>query len=130
MSGELGVGKTTLARGIASGLGASSDQVSSPTFTLIQEYPGRILMVHIDLYRLTSASELVTTGVQEYFGQDHVIFVEWADRFPQVLPEDHCIISLAHHDETVRNLTLQGTGPKSWKMVQALVQAGQNFFLF
>jgi tRNA threonylcarbamoyladenosine biosynthesis protein TsaE len=84
--GNLGAGKTTLAKGIASGLGAAApDDVSSPTFTLIHEYGGG-KVYHIDLYRLENAREIATLGLDELFDREAVVLVEWGERFPQVLP--------------------------------------------
>ncbi len=114
-----------MARGVALGLGASEDLVSSPTFTLIQEYPGLIPMIHVDLYRLNSEGELATLGLQEYFGGNQVVFVEWADRFPQVLPVDHLTVHMIHHNEHSRTATLQGTGPNSRRMLDQLSLALQ-----
>jgi tRNA threonylcarbamoyladenosine biosynthesis protein TsaE len=86
LMGNLGAGKTTLAKGIASGLGAASpDDVSSPTFTLIHEYGGG-KVYHIDLYRLDDAREVATLGLDELFDREAVVLVEWGERFPQVLP--------------------------------------------
>jgi tRNA threonylcarbamoyladenosine biosynthesis protein TsaE len=86
LMGNLGAGKTTLAKGIASGLGAAApDDVSSPTFTLIHEYGGG-KVYHIDLYRLENAREIATLGLDELFDREAVVLVEWGERFPQVLP--------------------------------------------
>lgn len=84
--GNLGAGKTTLAKGIVSGLGAAQpDEVSSPTFTLIHEY-GEGRAYHIDLYRLEEARELESLGLDELFDRDAVILIEWGERFPQLMP--------------------------------------------
>jgi tRNA threonylcarbamoyladenosine biosynthesis protein TsaE len=82
LHGELGAGKTVLVRGIAEGLGVSPDDVSSPTFTLIQEYRGRIPLYHVDLYRL-AAAEADDLGLEELC-QTGVVAVEWAEKW--VLP--------------------------------------------
>ena len=79
ISGPLGAGKTAFVRGIAEGLGASAGEVSSPTFTLIQQYAGRIPVFHADLYRLT-AQEAADLGLEET-GEDGVLAVEWPDRW-------------------------------------------------
>jgi tRNA threonylcarbamoyladenosine biosynthesis protein TsaE len=84
--GNLGAGKTTLAKGIASGLGvAAADEISSPTFTLIHEHGGGKLY-HVDLYRLEEAREVATLGLDELFDRDAVVLMEWGERFPQLLP--------------------------------------------
>lgn len=79
ISGPLGAGKTAFVRGLAEGLGASPDDVSSPTFTLIQEYAGRLPLFHADLYRLTQA-EAADLGLDE-MGEEGVLAVEWPDRW-------------------------------------------------
>ena len=92
--GNLGAGKTTLAKGIVSGLGATApEDVTSPTFTLIHEYDqGRVY--HIDLYRLDRAEEVATLGLDEIFDRESVVLIEWGERFPQFLPEDRMEIRL------------------------------------
>lgn len=79
ISGPLGAGKTAFVRGMAEGLGASPDDVSSPTFTLVQQYDGRVPLFHADLYRLTPA-EAADLGLEET-GADGVLAVEWPDRW-------------------------------------------------
>lgn len=85
--GQLGAGKTTLAKGIVKGLGAASpDDVSSPTFTLIHEYGTEGRVYHIDLYRLDEPREVETLGLEELFEREAVVLIEWGERFPQFLP--------------------------------------------
>lgn len=93
--GNLGAGKTTLAKGIVQGLGAADpDEVSSPTFTLIHEYgAGRVF--HIDLYRIEDARELRTLGLDEILDREAVVLVEWGERFPHVWPVDRIEIHLS-----------------------------------
>ena len=84
--GNLGAGKTTLAKGIAQGLGAApADEVSSPTFTLIHEYGGG-RVYHIDLYRLDEPRQVETLGLEELFDRDALVLIEWGERFPELLP--------------------------------------------
>lgn len=84
--GTLGAGKTHAAKGIVAGLG-SAMEVSSPTFTLVHEYPGPGLTAfHFDFYRLMSASEVINIGWDDYLDADGVVIVEWADKFPELLP--------------------------------------------
>jgi tRNA threonylcarbamoyladenosine biosynthesis protein TsaE len=78
--GDLGAGKTAFARGLARGLGANPDDVSSPTFTLVQEYHGRVTLYHVDLYRL-DPPEIDDLGLEELVCGDGVVAIEWADRW-------------------------------------------------
>jgi tRNA threonylcarbamoyladenosine biosynthesis protein TsaE len=102
--GNLGAGKTTLAKGIISGLGATPpEEVTSPTFTLIHEY-GEGRVYHIDLYRLDEAKELRTLGLEEIFEREAVVLIEWGDRFPQLMPADCVRITLRALEGDVREI--------------------------
>jgi len=95
--GNLGAGKTTLAKGIVSGRGAASpDEVSSPTFTLIHEFGAQSSrpVYHVDLYRLDDPRQLATLELQEIFGRDALVLIEWGERFPQILREPRTEIRL------------------------------------
>jgi tRNA threonylcarbamoyladenosine biosynthesis protein TsaE len=92
--GNLGAGKTTLAKGIAQGRGAADpDDVSSPTFTLIHEYGGG-RVYHIDLYRLDEPRQVATLGLEELFDRDALVLIEWGERFPQLMPAQRTEIRL------------------------------------
>ena len=93
--GNLGAGKTTLAKGIVQGLGAAPpEEVSSPTFTLIHEYGAGPAVYHIDLYRLDNAAAVATLGLDELFEKPAVVLIEWGERFPQFMPEKRVEIHL------------------------------------
>jgi tRNA threonylcarbamoyladenosine biosynthesis protein TsaE len=83
--GGLGAGKTTLIQSICKGLGVE-DYVTSPSFTLINEYRGRLLVYHVDLYRLESLPQVVELGLEEYLEKDGVILIEWAEKLGKMLP--------------------------------------------
>lgn len=117
--GELGTGKTSLVRGMADGLLADSAAVSSPTFTLIQEYRGRLPLIHTDLYRLT-ASQLEDTGLCDYVDGHTVVAIEWADRWGAGLPADRLDIRLTHHPPTARRAILTATGPSAARLLAEL----------
>ena len=112
LTGNLGAGKTTLAKGIVSGLGAAEpDEVSSPTFTLIHEYQnpanGR-LVYHIDLYRLDRPQEAATLGLEEIFDREAVVLIEWGERFPRLLPPDRIEIRLQTLSTEARRIEITG----------------------
>jgi tRNA threonylcarbamoyladenosine biosynthesis protein TsaE len=93
--GELGAGKTTLAKGIVAGLGAARpEDVSSPTFTLIHEYGARPRVYHVDLYRIEQRRELAGLGLDELLERDAVVLVEWGERFPDLWPPDRIEVHL------------------------------------
>ncbi len=83
--GELGTGKTAFVRGLAAGLGADPDDVSSPTFTLVQEYAGRVRLYHVDLYRV-APNEVEDLGVEQLGEGEGIVAIEWADRLPRPFP--------------------------------------------
>lgn len=101
--GNLGAGKTTLAKGIVTGLGvADPAEVSSPTFTLIHEYgPG---VYHIDLYRLETPAEVATLGLDEIFDREAVVLIEWGEKFLPLLPDERVEIRLRTLDENSREI--------------------------
>lgn len=101
--GNLGAGKTTLAKGVAEGLGAApADEISSPTFALIHEH-GEGLLYHVDLYRLETEEEVASLGLEEILGRRAVVVLEWAERFPRLLPEERTEIRIeAQGDESRR----------------------------
>ena len=109
--GELGAGKTVLAKGIAAGLGVPGT-VQSPSFILVASHPdGRLPLWHADLYRLGDASELFELGLDEVLEADGVCVIEWADRFPELLPADHLRVTLEEQGEA-RRIHLRATGPR------------------
>jgi tRNA threonylcarbamoyladenosine biosynthesis protein TsaE len=98
--GNLGAGKTTLVKGIVKGLGvAAPDEVTSPTFTLIHEYGGGVY--HVDLYRLETAREVASLGLDEFFDRDDaIVLIEWGERFPELMPAERMEIRIEGHDDT------------------------------
>ena len=108
--GQLGAGKTTLAKGIVKGLGAARpDDVSSPTFTLIHEYSPSVY--HIDLYRLDTPAQVATLGLDEIFDRPAVVLIEWGERFPDLMPPDRIEINLRATGESSREIEVQWRQP-------------------
>ncbi len=102
LTGDLGAGKTQFAKGFVAGIG-SATEVTSPTFTLIHEYSGgRCPVYHFDFYRLDSGAAVLRLGFDDYLGGDGVCLIEWADRFPEVLPTTAIWISLVLNSPTTR----------------------------
>ena len=104
LSGDLGAGKTAFVRGIARGLGASPDDVTSPTFTLMQEYPGRLTLVHVDLYRV-SPDEVGALGIEESTDAPSVIAIEWAERWKGA-PQDAWVVRITDEGGDRRKIEL------------------------
>jgi tRNA threonylcarbamoyladenosine biosynthesis protein TsaE len=106
--GNLGAGKTTLAKGIVSGLGAAAaEEVASPTFTLIHEYgDGRVY--HIDLYRVEEARELATLGLEDVFDRDAVVLIEWGERFARWMPAERIEIRIEAGENDEREIAVTG----------------------
>ena len=109
--GELGAGKTCLARGVARGLDVPPDlHVASPTFTLVNEYAGRLRLYHVDLYRLGDPDELQEIGLEEYYAGEGACLVEWFDRFPDDVPDEHLLVDLRVTGDDQRELHLTPRG--------------------
>ncbi len=99
LTGDLGAGKTTLAKGIVNGLnGTHPEEVSSPTYTLIHEYGENPTVYHVDLYRLEDDREVDTLGLDELFGRPAAVLIEWGERFPRLLPAERWEVSLAYQE--------------------------------
>ncbi len=104
--GDLGAGKTHLAKGICGALGIPEAEVTSPTFTLINEYAGRCLTVyHFDAYRIRSEAEFYELGFEDYFYGDGICLVEWPERVASLLPEDCLRLRLSHGGDNRRRIT-------------------------
>ncbi len=104
LSGELGAGKTTFIQGIAEGLGIT-DYVTSPSFTLINEYKGKYSLYHIDLYRLEELEQIRDLGIEDYFEKDGIIIIEWAERMKELLPKKVRKIKLEIISENERRIS-------------------------
>ena len=108
-TGALGMGKTAFTRGLARGLGCRG-RVTSPTFTIVNEYEGNIPLFHFDMYRLSSSDELFDIGWEDYLGRGGVCAVEWSERVTDALPPDTVFVNIARHaeNENWRTITIAG----------------------
>lgn len=110
LSGDLGAGKTTLTKGLVSGLGAAEeDEVTSPTFTLVHKYDGGARVYHVDLYRIESVRDFDTLGLEEIFDEPAVVIVEWADKLNLRTDWPVLRIQLEHVSETGRRISIEDT---------------------
>ena len=104
LSGDLGAGKTHFVKGLAAGLGTAAS-VTSPTFTLLHEYPGgRLPLYHFDFYRLDNAEEALRIGLDEYLDGDGACVIEWAEKFPALLPPRTRWLRFTHRDDGAREI--------------------------
>ena len=131
LSGTLGAGKTQLVRFAAESLGVPAEEVTSPTYVLLQMYRGKKVIYHFDFYRLNSVAEVWDLGIDELLEQPALLFIEWAEKFPECLPADHLQVHLAPSESTSdltsessntsrRIATLKSSGPRSERVIQQL----------
>ncbi|MBW1996971.1 MAG: tRNA (adenosine(37)-N6)-threonylcarbamoyltransferase complex ATPase subunit type 1 TsaE [Deltaproteobacteria bacterium] len=121
LAGELGSGKTCLAKGIGLGLGLGPDEVvTSPSFTLVNEYYGTLKFYHMDVYRLNDISEFLGAGLEEYLYEPAVVVLEWADKWPEILPEHRIMVELFFIGDFERRIVLSGDHPRAVQIIKAL----------
>ena len=109
LSGELGSGKTCFTQGLAKGLDVPAQyNVTSPTFTLLNEYPGRLKLSHLDVYRLSGAQDIEEIGYEDYFFGPGVIVIEWAEKIEQLIPDYGIWVFFRHVDENTREIVIAG----------------------
>ncbi len=124
LSGDLGAGKTVLARGLAAGAGATG-YVASPTFTLIREYQGSLPVYHVDLYRLDRPEQLDDLGLDEIFDGSGIVVIEWAEQAAAWLPDEHLWITIRFGaGEEQRMLDLVPRGPHYAALLAQLPRRG------
>jgi len=124
LNGELGSGKTEFVHGLAQGLEVPPHVVASPSFTLVHEYPGRVPLVHLDLYRLEDLPPSMLPDLEEYLSGPQVVAVEWARRLAPLLPGDYLEVDMEILGEHQRRLTFTGHGDRSWELVRRLAKRG------
>jgi tRNA threonylcarbamoyladenosine biosynthesis protein TsaE len=117
--GELGTGKTCFVRGVTQGLDVGSDAwIRSPTFTLINEYHGRLPVYHIDLYRVETRSQLEGLNLREYLYSDGVSLIEWFDHFPADEVDEYLELRIAYTDSAKRELNFTANGERYEKIIE------------
>ncbi len=124
LTGTLGAGKTRLVQGIVAGLGGDGIAVTSPTFSLWQTYPTRPVIHHLDAYRIETEAEFWDLGIEEWFDTPTIVVVEWADRFPDTLPDDSIWIdieSLSPHERRIRMTAARRRGRDCLNDLQRLL---------
>jgi tRNA threonylcarbamoyladenosine biosynthesis protein TsaE len=119
LDGQLGSGKTCLTQGIARGLGVPKDfYVTSPSYSFMNEYPGRLGLLHVDLYRVKDAAELQDLGVDEMMEADGVTVIEWAEKMIGSLPDERLSVLISILTDQTRTFILTGYGPRAADLVQ------------
>jgi tRNA threonylcarbamoyladenosine biosynthesis protein TsaE len=118
--GDLGAGKTSFSYGIALGLGVQEQYISSPTFTFVNEYKGRVPFYHIDLYRLKDPGELESIGFEEYIDSDGATVIEWAERAEDDLPVECLSVYLSYVNDHSREIGFLAEGERYEKLLEDL----------
>jgi len=122
LGGELGSGKTCFTKGLALGLGVDPEIiVTSPSFSLMNEYEGRHPFFHMDAYRLENASDFLSAGLDEVFYDEGVVALEWADRWPEILPDWRVKVEFSILDERCRKIILSGSHPRAVEILKSIV---------
>ena len=123
--GELGAGKTCFIQGISLGLEVK-DYVTSPSFTIINEYQGKVPIYHFDLFRLDNAEEILELGYEEYFYGEGLTVIEWAEKIEQLLPKEHLKIEIKFKDRYERTISFISQGDRFDKFLKELSKI-ENF---
>ncbi|MDR5659808.1 tRNA (adenosine(37)-N6)-threonylcarbamoyltransferase complex ATPase subunit type 1 TsaE [Serpentinicella sp. ANB-PHB4] len=121
LQGDLGAGKTTFTQSLAKGLEVE-DHVTSPTFTIVQEYEGRLPLYHFDVYRIGDPLEMESIGYEEYFFGQGVCVIEWAYLIEEILPEDRLWIEMKYVDENKREICFKYTNDYYRQIVEELLK--------
>ncbi|RKD32350.1 tRNA (N6-adenosine(37)-N6)-threonylcarbamoyltransferase complex ATPase TsaE [Thermohalobacter berrensis] len=120
LSGDLGAGKTTLTQAIAEGMGIE-DYITSPTFTIINEYEGKLPLYHFDVYRLEGPEAMDDLGYEEYFYSNGVCIIEWANLIEEILPEERINITIKRgNGENKREIIIDGVGKRHEEIIDNL----------
>lgn len=126
LNGTLGAGKTQWVRFFIESLGIAAEQVTSPTYVLQHTYHGPWPIHHFDFYRLESSAQVWDLGIDELFEQPCVVLIEWADKFPECLPDDRLTIQLSEGPRAGRTASINASGAQSKHILQRLMQASRD----
>ncbi|QJA09702.1 tRNA (adenosine(37)-N6)-threonylcarbamoyltransferase complex ATPase subunit type 1 TsaE [Romboutsia sp. CE17] len=118
--GDLGAGKTTMTQSLAKAIGVD-DYITSPTFTIVNEYEGNMPLYHFDVYRIGSSEEMYDIGYDEYINSDGLCIIEWANLIEDILPDEYLDIELIYKDMG-REMILKPVGEKYKKIVEELTK--------
>lgn len=125
LEGPLGAGKTLFARGVAHGAGVPLDEVTSPSYSIVQSYRGRVLLHHADLFRLTSEDDLYGTGYFDLLESDGAWLVEWVGQVPGAAPEDGLHVRLTPLSPTTRHLAATASGQRGAALLERWIAAAK-----
>ncbi len=120
LCGDLGTGKTTLTKGIAEGLKIDSKLLNSPSFVLMNEYKGKLSLYHFDLYRLEDVKEILGLGYEEFFYNDGVCAIEWAERLKRLMPKDFLKVELKCGKRNEREIKISAQGVRAKEILKEL----------
>ncbi|MCX7983040.1 MAG: tRNA (adenosine(37)-N6)-threonylcarbamoyltransferase complex ATPase subunit type 1 TsaE [Syntrophales bacterium] len=125
LRGELGVGKTCFTQGIARGLAVPEEElVTSPSFTIVNEYRGRLILYHVDVYRFSDAAELMNIGYEEFFFGDGVTVIEWADKVMELIPSHAFLIDFFYVDDNSRQVCFSGPESRMEGIKKSITEGG------
>lgn len=122
LDGDLGAGKTCMSKGIAKGLGIE-EEVTSPTFILVEEYHGRMDLYHFDVYRIDDPEELYFIGFDEYLSKEAVVVIEWSNRIEEILPKERLDIVIEYVQDTGRKVGLTALGSEAQSVLEHLMSS-------
>lgn len=124
-SGDLGAGKTRMIQGIARGLGIRGTYVNSPTFTMVNVYPGRIPLYHVDLYRISGSDEAETIGIGDILASGGACVIEWFEKLPEVPLFPHCRVRISIDDERTRTIKFEPRGERYEELCGGISRYGR-----
>ena len=120
LNGDLGAGKTLMTKSIAKSMGIE-EYITSPTFTIVQEYEGTLPLYHFDVYRIADEEEMYYIGFEEYLSKKGVCIIEWASLIPNILPKDRLEIELSYAGDSGRNMKITAYGVRYEELAKELM---------